>query len=193
MADPARHGKDAIITFPRVVIGIIIIGVILLVGGLLDYTGRLNRADSRIDNLATDVELARQQRDALVKQVEKLGENPVITVSPGERGPAGPPGLSIPGPRGPRGPAGARGPRGGSGSPGVSITGPAGPAGESITGPQGESIVGPQGDTGPAGPAIASFTFTQGGHTWICTDPDGDLVYDCSSDQGPESSEEPAP
>lgn len=189
MADPGRHGKDPIITFPRVVIGVIVIGVILLVGGLLDYSGRLSRVEDQVGE-------ARGQRDALIKQVEGLGAKPVVSAPPGERGPAGPAGASIVGPRGPVGPRGARGPRGFEGEPGASVTGPAGPQGESIVGPQGEtgeSITGPQGEPGPTGPPIASFTFTQGGHTWTCTDPDGDLTYTCESDQGPEPTEVPTP
>jgi hypothetical protein len=40
---------------------------------------------------------------------------------------------------------------------------------------------GPKGDEGNTGPAIKSWTFTQGGFTYTCTDPDGDLAYTCES------------
>ncbi|MGH3329546.1 MAG: hypothetical protein ACRDPT_17440 [Streptomycetales bacterium] len=44
-----------------------------------------------------------------------------------------------------------------------------------LQGPQGEP--GPQGDPGPA---VASFQFTQDGVTFVCTDSDGDLAYECA-------------
>jgi hypothetical protein len=97
----------------------------------------------------------------------------------GERGQKGPPGPA--GPRGERGPAGTiglTGATGAAGTPGeTGPAGPQGPAGES--GPQG-----PAGDRGERGPAIASFRFTFDSppgisHTFVCEDPDGDLVYSC--------------
>ena len=51
--------------------------------------------------------------------------------------------------------------------------GPEGPTGPQ--GPQGEP-----GAQGAPGPRIESFTFTHAGVTYRCTDPDGDLAYDCA-------------
>jgi hypothetical protein len=38
---------------------------------------------------------------------------------------------------------------------------------------------GADGQDGAPGPAVASLTFALGGRTIVCTDPDGDLTYDC--------------
>ena len=52
-----------------------------------------------------------------------------------------------------------------------------GPAGQDST------VPGPAGPMGETGPPISSFTFDWANTTWICTDPDGDLAYDCEPTQ----------
>lgn len=112
-----------------------------------------------------------------------------ITGLPGIRGPEGEEGP--PGPLGPLGPvgtpgeAGAPGPSGEPGEAGpagaagkTGAEGPRGPAGEA--GPAGDpGPAGPQGPPGETGPAIATFTFTFSDVTYTCSDPDGDLAYEC--------------
>jgi hypothetical protein len=112
-----------------------------------------------------------QDRDALARQVQRLGGTPVagppgLRGEPGvgETGPSGAPGRD--GRDGVDAPTvtpspGPSGPRGVKGEPGVSVTGPSGPPGATgATGPQGVQGVqgapgerGEKGDTGEAGPA----------------------------------------
>lgn len=118
-----------------------------------------------VQGLSQDLQTANQARDALARQVQKLGAKPVAG-PPGSRGetgksvvgPQGPKGdQGEPGPSGPPGPSGspgkkgkdgANGEPGSAGSPGAAgATGAAGPAGPQ--GPQGEP--GPAGPQGPAG------------------------------------------
>lgn len=122
-----------------------------------------------IQALTTDLQAANDARDALARQVQQLGEQPVA----GPPGSRGEPGESVTGPKGepggtgPSGPPGPSGPAGKDGKPGavgasgaagavgaVGPTGPPGPQGvqgeAGPRGPQGEQ--GPKGDTGPAGP-----------------------------------------
>ena len=154
-----------------------------------------------VTTLAGQVEDARAERDSLVRQVESLGAEPVVTAAPGEPGPrgeAGPPGPS--GPMGETGMPGAPGEPGGRGERGrPGPTGPPGPAGsDGEQGPRGEpGPVGPDGERGPAGPPgpagadgddgatgpagyPESFTFTYLLQNYTCTDTDGDRRYECS-------------
>lgn len=118
-----------------------------------------------LDAFVDELQQAREDRAALVDQVEQLGGDPVAEAKPGdrgaagpqgpqgERGPQGPTGLSGPpgklGPRGPSGPPGTLGPRGPVGLPGqAGSTGQPGKDGE--RGPAGPE--GPAGDTGEIGP-----------------------------------------
>lgn len=106
--------------------------------GLAD---RADEADRRATQLDQSVSTLNTYVDRLQGQLEKNGIKPapappVITVSPGEQGPAGQ-----------AGPAGPQGPAGLDGAPGAA--GPAGPQGD----PGQPGAAGPQGDPGPAGPA----------------------------------------
>lgn len=71
------------------------------------------------------------------------------------------------------GPPGADGVDGKDGRDGVSVVGPQGPAGPA--GPPGAT-----GATGPAGSAPVVFSFVAGGVLYTCTDPNGDLAYECT-------------
>jgi Collagen triple helix repeat (20 copies) len=115
---------------------------------------------------------------------------------PGPRGEPGRPGAdgadsSVPGPPGPPGLDGKEGQIGSPGPPGVQgapgeegVAGsPGSPGPEGSPGPVGEP--GATGPPGPTGPAVASFTIVLGGHTWVCTDPEGDLTYSCVAIEPP--------
>lgn len=123
------------------------------------------------------------QRDFQAEIQEQIAE---IISTGGEPGPMG-----LMGPRGsvgPQGTPGSVGERGPEGPPGATIVGPQGPRGltgeQGASGPQGEKgDAGERGDTGPQGergPAVESFTFTHDGVTYTCSDPDGNLAYDCT-------------
>lgn len=114
-----------------------------------------------MQGLSHDLRTANEARDALARQVQRLGATPVA----GKPGSRGQPGASVVGPPGPQGdqgepgPIGPTGPVGPSGSPGVD--GDDGAAGVGSPGPtgapgtDGQSVVGPagpKGDPGPAGP-----------------------------------------
>lgn len=59
-------------------------------------------------------------------------------------------------------------------------------------GPKGDT--GPAGPAGPTGPAVKSWSWTAGGVTYTCSDPDGDLNYACaSSTPSPSPSPSPTP
>lgn len=152
-----------------------------------------------IQGLSRDLRESFEDRDALARQVERLGGTPVAgdPGKAGERGetgapgPTGEPGES--GDRGPRGPGGEKGQPGDDGSPGPTgppgtpgaegspgsrgADGQPGAAGEAgPVGPQGEpgpagpqGQQGAQGDRGPAGPPPSSWTFVYGGLTYTCT------------------------
>jgi hypothetical protein len=149
-----------------------------LLGGLFAY---LLDVSNRFDNLNDRAEANRATAEVLARQLEALGEKPVVEPDtpddvliaprpsiPGPRGPQGPPGRdgrdgapctpTNPMCIGPTGPTGATG---ASGEPGA--TGPQGEPG--ATGPQGEpGATGPQGEpgaTGPQGPAGVSVTNVQ--------------------------------
>lgn len=159
------------------------------------------RADDERDSLAAGVEVLREQVIDLGEEpdappAEDLVDSPVdVQPIPGPQGPEGPRGPV--GPEGPPGPIGIAGLDGKDGAAGISgNTGPVGPPGaEGVegaagaagpvgpTGPAGPA--GPAGSTGPAGPGPSSFTFSQGPQTWVCTDPDGDLVYTCEQTEPP--------
>lgn len=99
---------------------------------------------------------------------------PCVPQVPGCTGPQGPSGQD--GSQGQQGPMGPEGPKGEKGDKGDS-GGQAGPPGPE----------GPRGDVGPQGPGPVMWTFTftytdlLGTHTvtYTCTDPDGDLMYNC--------------
>jgi hypothetical protein len=109
-----------------------------------------------VQDLASDLKVSNDARDALSRQVQQLGAKPVA----GPPGSRGEPGKSIVGPSGPPGPEGPPGPSGrpgkngkdgGSGkygADGVSVTGS--PGTDGAAGPAGPP--GPQGEPGPAGP-----------------------------------------
>ncbi|MEV7684450.1 collagen-like protein [Streptomyces bungoensis] len=104
--------------------------------------------------LHQDLETANAARDALARQVQRLGASPVA----GPPGSRGTPGKSIVGPSGPPGPTGPPGPAGPSGKPGKpgkeGKEGGTGAAGASVTGAPGDpGAVGPSGPQGPPGPA----------------------------------------
>jgi hypothetical protein len=84
------------------------------------------------------------------------------TGAPGAPGADGRDGVSMPGPAGPQGPPG---PAGADGAPGTNGT-------DGTQGPPGEP-----GAPGVNGDAPVSFTWPDGS---VCTDPDGDLHYDCT-------------
>jgi hypothetical protein len=100
--------------------------------------------------LGQSLRTANDARDALARQVQGLGHQPVA----GPPGSRGDPGQSVTGPRGaqgepgpigPTGPVGPIGPTGQTGTPGLSATGAPGTAGQPGT-------VGAKGDIGPTGP-----------------------------------------
>ncbi|WP_220188599.1 collagen-like protein [Streptomyces phytophilus] len=152
-----------------------------------------------VQNLAGDLRQSNEDRDALARQVERLGGTPVAG-DPGRAGERGEPGAAgsdgAAGPEGERGEAGAEGEPGAAGkggadgqdgqpgdpgTPGEDGTpgaagangadGATGPTG--AQGPQGEKGAtgeqGPRGEQGPSGPAPASWTFVFGGVTYTCT------------------------
>lgn len=115
-----------------------------------------------VQNLANELRVSNEARDALALQVQQLGEKPVAG-PPGSRGEPGETVVGPQGPKGDRGPAGSPGPSGPPGKPGPKgDDGSEGPQGEAITGSPGPEGVpgpagpagppGPQGDPGPAGP-----------------------------------------
>jgi Collagen triple helix repeat (20 copies) len=95
----------------------------------------------------------------------------------GDPGSKGDNGTGVLGPVGPIGPAGPDGPPGPAGDPGAQgdpgDSGPQGPPGD-------PGAQGPVGPAGPGGPAPSSFTFTVNDTTYTCTDPEGDLTYQCT-------------
>lgn len=116
---------------------------------------------------------------------------------PGPRGIPGPPGIAGPPPRCFTlpgqcvGETGTQGPQGETGATGTTgDTGPEGPQGETgAVGPQGDvgpegpqGPIGPEGQTGQTGPAIRAWTWTQDGFKHTCTDSDGDLAYECTTE-----------
>jgi hypothetical protein len=117
-----------------------------------------------VQSLSHDLHTANAARDALARQVEELGEQPVAG-PPGSRGEPGPSVTGPPGPPGPRGEPGPVGPAGPSGTPGkTGARGSDGAAGEpgepgepGAAGEPGASGAagppGPQGEPGPTGPA----------------------------------------
>lgn len=129
---------------------------VLLLAGLVCLAG----IALWVQGLSHDLRLAVEDRDALARQVERLGGTPVAGPSgrqgePGQSvtGPPGEPGIpGVAGPSGPLGPSGVPGAPGKNGAPGaVGASGAPGAAG--ATGPAGVAgAQGPQGEPGPAGP-----------------------------------------
>lgn len=107
-----------------------------------------------VQGMAQDLHTSNNARDALARQVQRMGGVPVA----GPPGSRGEPGDSVTGPPGPSGEPGAAGPSGPSGSPGTDgkdgAVGSPGASGEpgaaGPTGPAGAQGV--QGEPGPAGP-----------------------------------------
>jgi hypothetical protein len=185
-----RRG-DSFVVVAALALGAVLAWIVLAVQGV---TQELNTSNSA--------------RDALARQVERMGGVPVA----GPPGSRGEPGSSVTGPPGPKGkegepgPSGPSGPPGPSGSPGsdgeegsdgatgspgvpgaVGATGPAGPQG-----PQGDpGVAGPQGEQGPPGdrgPAPSGWTFTDGqGVTYECTQDSADSThYTCHATSSPQ-------
>lgn len=153
----------------------------LLAGLLFNYV--LTVAD-RVRENTQELKRSEVALAALDSQVRELGGEPVVSpqdladdgtvLIPGPRGAAGQDGADgRPGRDGIDGAPGATGDRGEPGQTGA--TGATGAAGEA--GQPGQD--GQPGADGPPGPAPASFTFTTGGLTFVCTDPDGDGNYNC--------------
>jgi|GEM_PF-3957966 len=115
-------------------------GVYIVLDNLTDETAH---AKERYTASAADRADLRQKVEILTKQVEGLGETPIVT--PEQPLPPELRYVPVPGPRGLPGLPGR------DGADGESITGEPGAAG--ATGAQGPA--GPKGDTGPAGPAGA--------------------------------------
>ncbi|MGW2861965.1 hypothetical protein [Streptomyces sp. NPDC001205] len=144
-----------------------------------------------IYQMQSDLTVANQARDALARQVQGLGHQP-IAGPPGSRGD---PGQSVTGPRGPQGdpgpagPTGPPGPIGPTGQTGISATGAPGMNG--AAGPTGQAgIPGPVGPTGAPGAAGKDGTDGAPGKDgkdgadgkppagWTYTDPQG-VTYNC--------------
>lgn len=144
-----------------------------------------------------------QARDALARQVQGLGADPVA----GPPGSRGDPGSS--GQPGPAGPEGAPGPSGAPGSPGPvsTVPGPTGAPGvrgadSTVSGPPGvpgpsgapgkdgaAGAPGVSGQNGAAGQPPVSWTFTSGKTTYTCSrvpnfDP-ANPQYTCTAPQDP--------
>jgi hypothetical protein len=107
----------------------------------------------QVVSLTHELRTANHARDALARQVEGLGGDPVAG-PPGSRGEAGESIVGPTGPPGPAGPPGSPGPTGASGRPAPTLTpspGPAGPPGrDGAPGPT-STIPGPSGPPGSAG------------------------------------------
>lgn len=157
-----------------------------------------------VQGLSQDLQTANQARDALARQVQKLGAKPVA----GPPGSRGEPGKSTVGPRGPKGDKGDPGEPaptitpspGPSGSPGKNgkdgadstVPGPAGSPGadSTVPGPSGppgrDGRDGADGRDGTDGNPPAGWTFTYKGVTYTCSPaPDFDESnprYNCTSD-----------
>lgn len=140
-------------------IGWIVVAVLVLGGlgylfnGVTDRLAAAERDADRNDALASANSKALQEAngrvDALGEQVRGLGEDPVVSTSPVQRGT-----VVIPGPQGQVGERGLRGLVGLPGAPGAAgRNGQDGAPGEAgATGPQGAAgPQGPQGERGPAG------------------------------------------
>lgn len=108
----------------------------------------------RVQGITSDLQTQYTARDALARQVERLGGTPVA----GPPGSRGEPGKSVRGARGDKGETGEPGSPGPSGSPGKNgddgKPGEPGPSGSpGAAGEQGaDGAQGPQGEPGPPGP-----------------------------------------
>lgn len=151
----------------RILVALLTAGVAVLLGFVV---GELTAQGNRLDEAVADRQQMAGDVEALREQLLDVGQVPVV-------GPAGEAGM--------RGEEGERGPRGFPGRDGA--PGPAGPQGEpGPAGPQGEAgPIGPAGPQGEPGAPVASFSFEMGGRTWTCSDPDGDLVYECTMEEAP--------
>jgi hypothetical protein len=127
-----------------------------------------------LQSLRTDLQTQYVARDALARQVERLGGKPVA----GPPGSRGTPGQSVTGPRGPAGLSGVDGVPGPSGSPGktgaAGRDGVDGAAGVGSPGPSGVAgQPGPPGEPGPAGPQGPAGADGKDGANGTAPCPDG--------------------
>lgn len=189
-------------------VGKFVLAAVAVIVVILAFAYRRDAVNTKddLERAEADTAVVAQSVEALREQVAALGEEPVapppedvvdvpdinVVPVPGPVGPEGPPGrpgkdgldgkdgaAGIPGNTGPSGPPGADG---AAGLPGAD--GAAGADGaDGLPGADGAD--GADGAQGPAGPAPASITLTQGAHTSVCTDPDGDLAYDCIETEPP--------
>jgi hypothetical protein len=144
-----------------------------------------------LQGLSHDLRVSNEARDALARQVQKLGATPVAG-PPGSRGEAGKTVVGGRGPSGPPGPSGApgkaaptitpspgpAGPVGPPGAPGAdsTIPGPTGPAGASgAPGQDGQAGQdGQDGSDGKDGAPPSEWTYTdQDGNEYRCVPVDG--------------------
>lgn len=165
-----------------------------------------------------DLRTSNQARDALARQVESLGEEPVAG-PPGSRGEPGEAGVGQPGPSGPPGragedgedgadaptitpspgPPGPEGPMGPAGADST-VPGPTGPAGQDGTdgAPGADGQDGADGTDGQDGAPPSEWTYTdQDGRTYRCTPVDDfdpyNPRYQCTQTSGPTATPEPSP
>lgn len=186
---------------------LIVVGVLLLVVTAAYAATDRDRFANRLDERQTEAAVLGSELDELRAQFQACLEGePIVQESELCDQPVAPPAedivegidssTPIPGPTGQRGEPGPAGPQGPAGEPGApgqqgepGIPGPAGPEGSTGTGtagPEGpEGPAGEPGAAGPPGPAVGSFTFSEGGRTWVCSDANGDLAYECEQTEPP--------
>lgn len=185
-----------------------LVGVVvasLLLGALV--ATMINMRDD-VRNLTAHADESDADIETLSNQLKAIGVEPAIdaneTIERGEQGDQGSDGRDgrdgqdgadgrdgtdgapgDPGPSGPPGPPGADGTNGANGANGAvgsaGATGSQGPPGfDGAQGPQGETgVQGIPGLNGFDGSPPQSFRWTVDGVTFVCTDPDGDLHYEC--------------
>lgn len=174
------------------VLAVLFLGTLLGFGlvKIVDIGQRLTVAEGDRDALATALDDVRAQ----VRRNDEVPVAPapeqIIEGERGDQGPQGPAGPSgrdgrdgVDGPPGPQGEPGVQGPPGVDGRPGQDgVQGEPGPPGaQGDPGPAGPpGADGVAGVDGAAGPAPVSWTFTHQNKTYQCSDPDGDLAYDCA-------------
>lgn len=168
--------------------GVLAAGV--LIGGtaaaVVNLSDEVRHLSDQTDTRAADIETLRDQlrgvgvTPVIDEQADEHGErgDPGATGADGRDGRDGRDGLTVEGPQGPPGPEGASGTDGAAGPPG-----PQGePGQDGLTGAQGPpGPAGSDGAPGAPGSPPVSFVFVAGGVTYTCTDPDGDLAYECSA------------
>lgn len=178
MTEAKHKPRRRPVKLPRAeyLIGLTLVFVVLLLGWLCVKVVSQDR----------DLRTSNDDRDALARQVESLGQTPVAG-PPGSRGDPGKSTVGAQGPSGPPGPAGAPGKDAPTITPSPGRTGPAGPAGApgadstvpGSTGPAGQN--GADGADGAAGSDGKDGTDGQNGappSEWTYTDQDGN-EYSC--------------